>query len=49
MGKRRIRHECGSSQEAILFAMNDRPVVEALGFYREKGAEQHGSNQRKDD
>ena len=33
------RHECGSREEAVLFAMNDRPVMEALGFYREEGAE----------
>lgn len=32
------RHGNGSREEAILFAMNDRPVMESLGFYREEGA-----------
>lgn len=31
-------HGNGSHDPAILFAMNDRPVMEALGFYREEGA-----------
>lgn len=30
------RHEGLPSQEAILFSMNDRPVMEALGLYREE-------------
>jgi len=36
------RHGNTSRAEAVLFVMNDRPVMEALGFYREEDAEQHG-------
>ena len=31
-------HGNGSGEEAVLFVMNDRPVMEALGFYREQNA-----------
>jgi len=33
------QHGNSSGEEAILFAMNDRPVMETLGFYREESAE----------
>jgi 1-hydroxy-2-naphthoate dioxygenase len=29
-------HENGSRQPAVLFSINDRPAIEALGFYREE-------------
>jgi gentisate 1,2-dioxygenase len=32
------RHGSSSRAEAILFAMSDRPVMEALGFYKEEAA-----------
>jgi gentisate 1,2-dioxygenase len=31
-------HGNRSRNEAVLFAMNDRPVMEAFGFYREEGS-----------
>jgi gentisate 1,2-dioxygenase len=31
-------HGSNSREEAILFSMNDRPLMEALGFYREEAA-----------
>ncbi|MBI4523411.1 MAG: cupin domain-containing protein [Deltaproteobacteria bacterium] len=33
------RHGNNSGEPAILFAMNDRPVMESLGFYREEATE----------
>jgi gentisate 1,2-dioxygenase len=33
---RRHRHGNSSREEAILFVMNDRPVMDAFGFYREE-------------
>jgi len=33
------RHGNSSREEAILFGMNDRPVMDGLGFYREEGAD----------
>ncbi len=30
------RHENNQGQPAILFVMNDRPLMEALGFYRQE-------------
>ena len=33
-----VRDGLKPSQRRILFAMNDRPVMESLGFYREEGA-----------
>ena len=33
------RHENGSQEPAILFSINDRPTMEALGFYREESEE----------
>src|SRR5713226_362555 len=33
---RHHRHENNHGQPAILFVMNDRPLMEALGFYREE-------------
>ncbi|HEX9444161.1 MAG TPA: cupin domain-containing protein [Candidatus Binatia bacterium] len=35
---RRHRHGNTGRDEAVLFVMNDRPVLEALGFYREEAA-----------
>ena len=32
-------HENNSRDPAILFSINDRPAIEALGFYREEGRE----------
>lgn len=32
-------HGSKSRDEAILFVMNDKPVMDALGFYREEGAD----------
>ncbi len=32
----RHRHENRSSEEAILFSINDRPIMESLGLYREE-------------
>lgn len=32
----RHRHENSSEEEAILFSINDRPIVEALELYREE-------------
>ncbi|MGH7768677.1 MAG: cupin domain-containing protein, partial [Candidatus Binatia bacterium] len=32
------RHGNDSRDEAILFSMNDRPLMDALGFYREEAA-----------
>ncbi len=31
-------HGTSSREEAILFVMKDRPVTDALDFYREEGA-----------
>ena len=31
-----VCHSCTGEEDAYLFAINDRPVVEALGFYRNK-------------
>jgi gentisate 1,2-dioxygenase len=31
-------HENRGAEEAILFSISDRPVIEALGFYREEAA-----------
>jgi gentisate 1,2-dioxygenase len=31
-------HENRGDAEAILFSISDRPVIEALGFYREEAA-----------
>lgn len=31
-----IQHVCTSSSDAYLFAVNDRPMIEALGLYREQ-------------
>jgi gentisate 1,2-dioxygenase len=31
------RHENSSDKEAILFVMSDKPLMEAIGFYREDG------------
>lgn len=33
------RHGNSAAEGAILFAMNDRPIMEALGFYREEAAD----------
>ncbi len=35
------RHENTSKEEAILFSINDRPLMEALGFHREEAGESH--------
>ena len=32
-------HGSGPHEESILFVMNDQPVIEALGFYREEAAD----------
>ncbi len=32
------RHENRSGEEAILVSLNDRPIMEALGLYREEKA-----------
>jgi gentisate 1,2-dioxygenase len=34
---REHRHSNASRAEAVLFVMNDKPVMDALGFYREEG------------
>jgi gentisate 1,2-dioxygenase len=31
-------HHGSSANEAVLFVMNDRPIMEAFGFYREEGS-----------
>lgn len=38
-------HACAPGQEAILFSVQDRPVMEALGLYREQAYEAHGGHQ----
>jgi gentisate 1,2-dioxygenase len=34
-------HENISKEEAILFVMTDKPLMEAIGHYRESAKEQH--------
>jgi gentisate 1,2-dioxygenase len=29
-------HENGAREPAVLFSINDRPAIEALGFFREE-------------
>jgi len=36
---RRHHHGSSSRESAVLFVMNDRPVMDALGFYREEGVD----------
>jgi gentisate 1,2-dioxygenase len=38
-------HAGADRQEAILFSVQDRPVMEALGLYREQPYEDHGGHQ----
>jgi len=40
-------HEHGSAagQEAVLFSVQDRPAMEALGLYREQAYEEHDGRQ----
>ncbi|MGH9578340.1 MAG: cupin domain-containing protein, partial [Terriglobales bacterium] len=38
-------HANTGSEDAILFSITDRPVLEALGFYREEALQENGGHQ----
>ena len=38
-------HANTASEDAVLFSIRDRPVIEALGFYREEGLVENGGHQ----
>jgi len=38
-------HACADGREAFLFSVQDRPVIEALGLYREEAYEPNGGHQ----
>jgi gentisate 1,2-dioxygenase len=39
-------HANSAKEDAILFSIHDRPVIEALGFYREEALAENGGHQR---
>ena len=38
-------HANTGTEDAILFSINDRPVMQALGFYREEALAENGGHQ----
>jgi len=38
-------HANTGNEDAILFSIHDRPVIEALGFYREEALAENGGHQ----
>jgi gentisate 1,2-dioxygenase len=38
-------HANTASEDAVLFSIRDRPVMEALGFYREEALVENGGHQ----
>jgi gentisate 1,2-dioxygenase len=39
-------HACTGSEDAIFFSINDRPVMQKLGFYREQEYADNGGYQK---